>query len=309
MAPAEATRQQITKLIENDEIVLFMKGTRGAPQCGFSATVVQILDTYVSEYATIDVLANPDIRDGIKAFSSWPTIPQLYVKGEFVGGCDIIKELAVSNELAETLGVTPAPVVTPKIQITDTAANILRALQAQHGGPDRSLHLSVDARYQSGLSMAPNQALDMAVESNGVTLMIDRLSAGRADGITLDATETPQGPSFKVDNPNAPQPKPMSVQQLKQALDAEESFELFDVRPPEELATASIPAASQMNEQEAERLESLPKNTKVVFLCHHGLRSQAAAAHYMALGFSDVYSVEGGIDVWSQEVDPSVPRY
>ena len=89
----DATRDRIEELIASDRIVLFMKGDRNVPQCGFSATVVQILDRLAPEYTTVNVLADPRIREGIKEFSSWPTIPQLYVGGEFLGGCDIVREM------------------------------------------------------------------------------------------------------------------------------------------------------------------------------------------------------------------------
>ena len=85
--------------IRDNDIVLYMKGTPEAPQCGFSAQVVRILKAYGITYKGVDVLADPQIRDGIKQFSNWPTIPQLYVKGEFVGGCDIVTEMVASGEL------------------------------------------------------------------------------------------------------------------------------------------------------------------------------------------------------------------
>tara|TARA_B100001559_G_C16028784_1_gene406975 strand:+ start:148 stop:492 length:345 start_codon:yes stop_codon:yes gene_type:complete len=85
------------------EAVLFMKGTPIFPQCGFSSTVVQILSQVGLKYKSIDVLSDPEIRQGIKEFSDWPTIPQLYVKGEFVGGCDIITEMFQSGELVELI--------------------------------------------------------------------------------------------------------------------------------------------------------------------------------------------------------------
>ena len=87
--------------IDASPIVLFMKGTPSAPQCGFSATVVQVLQYFNVPFKGVNVLADPELRDGIKQFSEWPTIPQLYVKGEFVGGCDIVREMAASGELAE----------------------------------------------------------------------------------------------------------------------------------------------------------------------------------------------------------------
>ncbi len=89
--------------IKDNEVVLFMKGTPVAPQCGFSATLVQALTNLGVRFKGINVLADQEIREGVKAFANWPTIPQLYVKGEFVGGCDIVVEMYRSGELAELL--------------------------------------------------------------------------------------------------------------------------------------------------------------------------------------------------------------
>jgi monothiol glutaredoxin len=89
--------------VKSNDVVLFMKGTPGFPQCGFSGQVVQILDYLGVDYKGVNVLADDDLRQGIKDYSSWPTIPQLYVKGEFVGGCDIIREMFQAGELQDHL--------------------------------------------------------------------------------------------------------------------------------------------------------------------------------------------------------------
>jgi len=102
----DATRERIQSLVDGDRVVLFMKGDRSFPQCGFSARVVQILDALLPTYATVDVLQDPEIRQGIKDFSQWPTIPQLYVGGEFLGGCDIVVEMAQEGELEPKLAGT-----------------------------------------------------------------------------------------------------------------------------------------------------------------------------------------------------------
>ena len=94
------THTAIDTAVKADDIVLFMKGNPNFPQCGFSATVVDILNHVGVAFKTYDVLSDPDLREGIKEFSDWPTIPQLYVKGEFVGGCDIIREMFSEGELA-----------------------------------------------------------------------------------------------------------------------------------------------------------------------------------------------------------------
>lgn len=94
---------EIKKTVEENKVVLYMKGSKDFPQCGFSATVVQILRNLNVNFVDINVLTNPEIREGIKEFSDWPTIPQLYVDGEFIGGCDIVKEMFQAQELQELL--------------------------------------------------------------------------------------------------------------------------------------------------------------------------------------------------------------
>ncbi len=94
---------QIEETIKNNDVVLFMKGNKKIPQCGFSATVVQIMERCGVDYKDVNVLADAALRDGIKQYTNWPTIPQLYVKGEFVGGCDIAREMYESGELQALL--------------------------------------------------------------------------------------------------------------------------------------------------------------------------------------------------------------
>lgn len=103
------TLDQIRDTVAQNDVVLFMKGTKAMPQCGFSSRVAGVLNYMGIEFVDVNVLADADIRQGIKDFSDWPTIPQLYVKGEFVGGCDIITEMTLSGELDQLLttkGVT-----------------------------------------------------------------------------------------------------------------------------------------------------------------------------------------------------------
>ena len=96
-------KDRIESEIRDNDVVLYMKGTPVFPQCGFSAAVVQILGHLGVKFKGIDVLVDPSLRQGIKDFSEWPTIPQLYVKGEFIGGCDIVREMFETGELAEVL--------------------------------------------------------------------------------------------------------------------------------------------------------------------------------------------------------------
>jgi monothiol glutaredoxin len=302
------TREKIDSLIQSSDVMLFMKGNREAPQCGFSATVVGILDSLVPEYNTADVLQDAEIRNGIKSYSSWPTIPQLYVKGEFVGGCDIIQELFGSGELHEKLGVDFSETEAPELSISPAAVEEL-AKALDGGATGQVLHLAIDARFQNGLSLGPAGPGDISVQAGGLELFMDRVTAGRANGLTIDVADTPEGRGFAINNPNAPEVNQLTVQDLKAAMDRGDAFELFDVRTPEERAQASINGSHLLGQEEAKRIEGLPKNTMLVFHCHHGGRSQQASEHYAAQGFTNVHNVVGGIHAWSEEVDSSVPQY
>lgn len=311
----EPTRARIRERLASDRVVLFMKGTRQAPQCGFSASVVELLDTWIDDYATVDVFAEPELRDAIKTFADWPTIPQLYVTGEFIGGADIIRELSDQGELGNALGVADQSVTLPTITVSEAAA---AAIQAAFASPEIEdgdvLRLAVDNRYRNDLSIGPRRPGDVIVESNGVVIGLDRASARRAEGVTLDYVETAEGVGFKIDNPAAPQavrqisPRDMA-ERMAQARAAGQVFHLYDVRTEEEVERAFIPGAVLLEAEVADEIAALPRETPLYFHCHHGIRSQRAAEHFVELGFSEVYNLVGGIEAWSEQVDPSVPRY
>lgn len=309
------TKQRIEGLIASDRVVLFMKGTRHFPQCGFSATVTQILNKLVPQYATVNVLADPQIREGIKAFSEWPTIPQLYIDGKFVGGCDIVREMFQAGELHQMLGVSKAPQAAapsthtaPKVTVSAAAK---RAIESAKGDEKGSLRLEISDDFEHALSIDEPNEDDFRVDAGGITVLVDPDSAQRANGISIDFEQGPgdQG-GFKVENPNEPaKVRQLSPAALKQMLDAGERFQLYDVRTPEERAIASIQGAKLLDDAALREVEGLDKDTPIVFHCHHGGRSQAAAQRFVQEGFKRVYNLAGGIDAWSASVDPSVPRY
>jgi monothiol glutaredoxin len=126
MSMSEETKAQIEKLLSASKVVLFMKGNKHFPQCGFSSRVVKLLKETGVPFETVNVLSDPNIRDGIKEFSDWPTIPQLYVDKEFLGGCDIVTEMFEAGELHAKLGVQKAAVAAPKITVTSAASKALK---------------------------------------------------------------------------------------------------------------------------------------------------------------------------------------
>jgi len=309
MALSEVTRESIEALLNAHSVLLFMKGTRDHPQCGFSAATVKILDMFDLEYETIDVLSDTTLREGIKTYGQWPTVPQLYINGELIGGCDIVTELFESGELFDLLGLKPPARTVPKIAFSDKAAVAVRhALDQQ--SDEMSLHVRIDARWRTDLELAPNKAHEIRADADGIAVLMDPSTAQRANDLFVDVEENLQGSGFTFENPNAPPVvKQMDVLTLNANIESGEPVYLFDVRGPDERAKAQIKVAVPFDEAAEQLIETLSKDTSLVFHCHGGGRSQAVAERYRLRGFMNVYNLAGGIDAWSLHVDPTVPRY
>lgn len=313
MTLSDSAKSQIEAHLAKSRVVLFMKGNKHFPQCGFSAQVVKILSDVGVPFDTVNVLQSPEIRDGIKAYTDWPTIPQLYVDGKFVGGCDIVKDLYGSGELAALLGTSPAGsvkaaeevVAPPTITLTASAKN---AVVAADDGSGDTLRLEINTEFQYDLYFGPKEPTDVETLANGVVVRMDPGTARRANGMSIDWV-TAQGGAFKIENPNEPpRVRPLSVEGLKEMMDKGEAFELVDVRTEGERALAKIERAKHFDTHDAE-ISALDHDTILVFQCHHGMRSRNAAELFLRKGFRKVYNLEGGIDAWSLKVDPTVARY
>lgn len=307
MTLSDATREKIQGYLNQDRVVLFMKGTPQQPMCGFSAKTAGLLDSLLPAYMSIDVLQDPDIREGIKVFGNWPTIPQLYIDGELVGGCDIVAQMFNNGELHECLGLNKPDMSPPEITITDAAAE--KIVEAMQGHEGIGLHFSIDGNWQSQFNLAPAQGHEISVECNGINLLFDLASAQRAQGAVIDWVSTVEGEGLTINLPEAPAPvHQMSVAELSERLE-NDAITLVDVRPDDERARASIEGAVALNGETQTQLESLPKETPIAFLCHSGGRSNVVCEHFRRLGFTQISNVAGGIDAWSKEIDPSVPLY
>ena len=302
-------RERIERTLHSHRVVLFMKGDPGSPRCGFSAKAVGILDALVPGYASVDVLADAEIREGIKEYGQWPTIPQLYVDGELIGGSDIIEQMLNSGELHEVLGVAAPDRTPPTLHISPAAAEaIRRAMDASEDGV--GLHLSVDPRFAAQFQLKPVTGQEIVTEVEGIRVHMDLASAPRANGISIDWVEDVRGSGLAISNPNAPPPvKSLSVQELHDRIIAG-AIDVIDVRPAAARLLAPFPQPHEvLDEDSHDRLAALPKDLPLAFICHHGSTSRQAAEHFRGLGFHDLYNVEGGIDAWAAEIDPSVPRY
>lgn len=300
-------RSRIESLLAANPVVLFMKGNPRAPQCGFSSKAISALDATGVPYMHVDVLSDGEIREGIKAYGDWPTIPQLYIGGELVGGSDIILQMADSGELHTALGV-PAPDRTPpNIEITAAAADMLGKAIA-NAGEGFSLQIQIDNGFNASLQLAPHDEGAIASESNGIRAQFDLASAQRARGLRIDWADDARGKGLVIDNPNAP-PKVRAIAPADAAQRVNAGgLVIVDVRPADERAKAALAVPFANFDDGMEDIEAIDKATPLAFLCHSGGRSGQAAEHFRALGFTEVYNVTGGIDAWSG-IDSSIPKY
>jgi monothiol glutaredoxin len=308
MALEPALRERIQTLLDTNRVVLFMKGEPRAPQCGFSAKAAGTLDALGVEYAHVDVLSDQAIREGIKEYGQWPTIPQLYIGGELVGGSDIIEQMSNSGELHAALGVEAPDRTPPAITITAEAAKMLRESIA-NAGEGYALQVAVDPQFNARLQLAPVDANAIATEVEGVRAQFDLASAQRARGLKIDWVDDMRGRGLVIENPNAPpKVKDLAPNEAAERVKAG-TLVLVDVRPADERALAASPVEVRTLDGDGlAALEVLPKDTALAFLCHHGNRSAQAAEHFRQRGFTEVYNVAGGIDAWAG-LDDSVARY
>ncbi len=307
MSLDSTTREVIENHLQSNKVVLFMKGTPEQPMCGFSATTIGILNQLLPEYHSINVLSDEAIREGIKIYGDWPTIPQLYVDGELIGGCDIITGMFNSGELHELFGQPKPDRSPPEIEITDLAVKNIG--EAMSGHADLALHFSIDNNWQARFQLGPAEGHEIEVSANGMQILMDLPTAQKAKGAVIDWVDTLEGEGLKIDLPGAPKPvDQLSVSDLKLKLDKNEIL-LLDIRNQAERAKATIANSKQLDKEMLEKLESMPKDTAMAFICHHGNSSQGAAEHFRRKGFTNIYNVAGGINAWSLEVDDSVPQY
>ena len=303
-----ALRARIESLLQANRAVLFMKGVPAAPQCGFSAKAVSALDALGADYAHVNVLADGEIREGIKAYGDWPTIPQLYIDGELVGGSDIIAQMVNSGELHAALGL-PAPDRTPpSITITPAALAMIRQAIDDAGG-EVVLQVDVDRAFRTRLNLGPADADAVATEIEGVRVQFDLAGARRAEGLRIDFADDMRGKGLVIENPNAPPPVAQSSPGEVEARVRAGEMTLVDVRPPEERAIASVSVPFRTFDAGRAEIEALPRDTALAFLCHGGGRSGRAAEEFRLMGFHNVHNVAGGIVAWSDTVDPSIPKY
>lgn len=294
----ESTRNQIENLVNNNDCVLFMKGNPKQPQCGFSSNTVNILRELLGEnFAFCNVLEDQNLREGIKEYGSWPTIPQVYINKELVGGNDIVTEMYNTGELQTLLGLPQPERKAAQITITDAAKeNILSGIQdiGSH-----VLMLNIDSQFNTRFSIEEPKGYELTSKIDEITIYMDIGTAKRADGIEIDWVEDLQGAGLVINNPNQPKPvNQISKQELKDGIEKGHYQHIYDVRSEDMFMAQTIPGAKRLDKDNMKVIEALDKATPLVFVCSVGKSSQGACEFYRKKGFTHVNNLIGGVTDW-----------
>ena len=289
------TQERIEQLINGNRVILFMKGTPKMPQCGFSAQTAGALDSLIGDgYASFNVLEDMEIREGIKVYGNWPTIPQLYVDGELVGGCDIVMEMFNAGELHDLFGLEPPDRTPPEIEITPEAAEKIAGFMGDY--PDQFLHFKIGSDWDAQFNLGPKSGTEIESKVGDLTVLMDLNSAQRARGARIDWVKTMQGEGLKLDLPGAPPPvQEMDPETLSQRMNQGERLMLIDTRNEADRTHLPIAHARALDAELMAELKQADPNTPLVFVCNIGQSSRAVAEHYRKQGFTEVYNLTGGV--------------
>jgi len=296
MPQSSSTQEKIASQVASHRVVLYMKGTPQMPQCGFSARTAGMLDELLEgDYASYNVLEDDLIREGVKVFGDWPTIPQLYVDGELVGGCDIVGEMFNAGELHEMFGLEKPDRTPPEITITDRAAQKINEFLSAY--PGNHLHFAIDGGWDANFQVGPRQGTEIESESNGLKVLMDLSSAQRARGATIDWVEDVQGEGLKLDLPGAPAPvEQMTAAELQERMNSGERLMVIDTRGEDDRAAKPLDFAEPLDADLMARLKDGDVAMPLVFVCNVGESSQQYAEHYRKQGYLQVYNLAGGAE-------------
>lgn len=296
MALDPAIRERIERMVTGNKVMLFMKGTPQMPQCGFSAQTAGALDTLLGDqYESFNVLEDDSVREGIKEFGNWPTIPQLYVEGELVGGCDIVMEMFNAGELHELFGLEAPDRTPPEIEITPKAAEKIGEFLAAY--PGQHLHFKIGSNWDAQFHLGPKSGTEIESKAGDLVVLMDLASAQRARGAKIDWVETVQGEGLKLDLPGAPPPvKQMAPDELQRRMNDGERIVVVDTRSEGDRQLKPLEFARALDADLMAELNDADRKTPLVFVCNQGVSSQDVAEHYRKQGFTEVYNLEGGTD-------------
>ncbi|MBL4773018.1 MAG: Grx4 family monothiol glutaredoxin [Alcanivoracaceae bacterium] len=294
----EQTKQEIENLVKNNTCVLFMKGNPKHPQCGFSSNTVNILHELLGDdFAYCNILENQNIREGIKEYGNWPTIPQLYVNKELVGGNDIVTEMYNTGELQTMLGLPQPQKQSAEITITEVALENIKKGIKDIGS--NVLMLSIDSQFNTRFSIEEPKGYETVSKIGEINIYMDIGTVKRANGIEIDWVEDLQGAGLVINNPNQPKEiNQISKKELINGIEKGQFKNIYDVRSEQQFLEQSIPGSKRLDKQSMDEIESLDKDTPLVIVCAVGNTSQGACNFYRKKGFNNVNNLVGGVSNW-----------
>jgi monothiol glutaredoxin len=294
----EEVRNKIENLVTNNNCLLFMKGNPQHPQCGFSSNTVNILKELLGDnFDFFNVLEDQEVREGIKEYGNWPTIPQLYINKELVGGNDIVTEMYNTGELQSMLDLPQPERVSANISISDKAKqNIMSGIKdiGSH-----VLMLSIDNQFNTRFSIEEPKGYEIVSDVGDIKIYMDIGTAKRANGIEIDWVEDLQGAGLVINNPNQPKEvNQLSKEEFNKGLEKGVYKHIYDVRSEDQFKAQSIPGSKRLDKENMQEIETLDKDTPLVFVCSVGNTSQGACNFYRKKGFSNINNLVGGVANW-----------
>jgi len=209
--------------------------------------------------------------------------------------------MAEKGELQKLLKIDLSSIPVPKILLSDKALETIQGALTQSEHPHLLMKISPQFEHSLGFTSEVEGLIE--AQDKGISIYMDFISAARADGVSIDFIETPQGMNLVIENPNLPNPvQPLTPKELKAKIDAGEEMKIYDVRTPEERQKSYIEGSILVDQRIATEIESFPKDGALVFYCQQGGRSQSAAEHFRSLGFENVHNLVGGMEAWKNEI-------
>jgi len=298
----DQTTQRIEQMLQENPIFLFMKGTPQTPMCGFSSNTVKILKDLIGDnFASFNVLEDAEIREGIKTYGQWPTIPQLYVNKELIGGNDIISEMFNTGELHTLLNLTQPDRTPPTISITEDALNHIKEGLKDMG--DHQLFLSIDDEFNTRFSLEMPKGYEVVADVGDLKVYMDIGTAKRAKGIEISWVDEMQGSGLRINNPNEPPAvSDLTVEELQDWFDLDhENPKVYDVRSEDKFNEGSVDHAVRLDKKSINDIESMNKDTPLVFVCQVGQSSMSAAEYFRKKGYTKVFNLTGGYNAWVEK--------
>ncbi len=293
----ENVRRLLEKRRNSHEIAVFLADSD--PLSDESQFIIDWLTRHNATFSVVDALGDPELSPLLEAECATTVLPILTVSGHLIGNGPLLKQLAESGQLLRFIEKPPLD-QTPAIAVSQQAASKLRdELQS----PSDVVRLTVSSDFCHELGIGEFRPGDVELKVDDISLVIDPISATRANGVAIDWIELAESSGFRIDNPNHNLVRRgIKCDEFVQLMDGPNPYLLIDARTEQEYNEERIPGARLLDGTLLDALQLLDRRTPLIFYCKNGTRSQRAARHCRELGYTDVATLDGGMDAWKSHV-------